>query len=134
MIEIVPFEPRHLGDIDPPVGTKDEISQLCEMYQKRGPAYSAIEDGRVVGCSGINIEGDCGMAWAFLSDSLRKRPAFLPRAITRGLARETRAHNLKKVMVSARADWPSARRWLERLGFTQQGINGDYVVYGYERS
>lgn len=134
--QIVPFEPAHLADLEPPVFDPGQMRRFAAAYRPAGPAFTLMEKRRALGCAGLVIEGSEGRAWAFLSDALRRRPLLLHRTVKRALPALAEHYELKSLSAEAHADFAAARRWLERLGFRNQeilprfaGTTEDYVRY-----
>ena len=124
-MELVPFRPEHLAGIDPPAMGPDQLAFFSRHYRPCGPAWTGIAAGRVVGCGGIVPDEDGGgTAWAILSHPVRA--AAVHRAALRLLKHDSIPPRLA---AAARADWPGACRWLERLGFRDLGIEGEYRRY-----
>lgn len=131
MIRIVPFEIGHLARIEPPVLSVRQVREASLPASVAGPAFSAIDErGAVIGCAGLVIDGEAGVAWAVLTDEVRSRPLFLHRNVKRGLAAIVKRYGLARVEATARADWAGARSWLRRLGFRPSGIESDYMGTG----
>jgi hypothetical protein len=126
-MRLVPFAPEHLGGIEPPAMTPDQLEFFRRRYRARGPAWTGIAAGRIVGCGGIVVAGDVGTAWAILSQPVPA--AAVHRAALRALDAACAAEGLRRVEATALASWPGACRWLERLGFRPEGIEQDYRRY-----
>ena len=124
-MELVPFRPEHLAEIEPPAVTPEQLALYCRHYRACGPAWTGIAAGRVVGCGGIVPDKDgCGLAWAILSHPVRAA------AVHRTVLRLLNSRAIPpRLAAAARADWPGACRWLERLGFRDLGIEGEYRRY-----
>ena len=133
---IVPFEPAHLADLDPPVFDRRQMQRFAAAYRPAGPAFTLMAEGRALGCAGLLVEGDEGRAWAFLSEALRRCPLLLHRTVKRALPALIDHYDLRQVTAEAHADFAAARRWLERLGFRFEatlprfaGTTEDYARY-----
>ena len=133
---VIPFEPAHLADLEPPVFDYAQMRRFAAAYRPTGPAFTLIQSGQALGCAGLMIEGEEGRAWAFLSDALRCRPLLLHRTVKRALPALANHYELKGMTAEAHADFTAARRWLERLGFHYEetiprfaGTTEDYVRY-----
>lgn len=133
---LVPFAPAHLADLGPPVFDRHWMRRFAAAYRPQGPAFTLLEAGRALGCAGLLVEAGEGRAWAFLSDSLRRRPFLLHRTVKRALPALADHYELKSLSAEAHADFAAARRWLERLGFRLEealprhaGTTEDYVRY-----
>lgn len=116
-LAVVPFEPVHLADLEPPVFGRGQLRRFAAAYRPAGPAFTLMAGDRPLGSGGIVIEDGEGRAWAFLSDRLRGRPLLLHRTVKRTLPALFRHYALTSVVAEAHADFAAARRWLERLGF-----------------
>lgn len=136
-IRVIPFEPAHLADLDPPAFDQRQLQRFAAAYRPCGPAFTLMEAGRTLGSGGLCIEGEEGKAWVFLSDRLRRRPALLHRTVKRALPALMRHHGLQTVTAEAHKDFAAARRWLERLGFQHQedlpGFAGTTETYARYR-
>jgi hypothetical protein len=121
-LRIVPFEPAHLADLDPPAFDRRQLRRFAAAYRPLGPAFTLLDSGRALGSGGVIIEGGEGRAWAFLSDALRHRPLLLHRSVKRALPALMRHYALQSVAAEAHADFAAARHWLERLGFRFEEI------------
>ena len=128
--EVVPFEPHHLGDIDPPVMTRPQLRIFAKAHRPPGPTYTALCHGRAVLCGGVRIEGDVGHAWAVLSDEARRHPVLVHRVAMRTLARAQAEHGLARLEASVHRDLVRGQRWLERLGFRPVGRAPDPLGTG----
>lgn len=83
-----------------------------------GPAWTAIHAGKVIGCGGVILNGDEGVAWGAFSKSMPLTVA-LDGAI---VAKDTltgimKSCNLKRLYASARKDFKKSQRYLHFLGF-----------------
>ncbi|MEQ8356738.1 MAG: hypothetical protein RH942_14440 [Kiloniellaceae bacterium] len=116
---ILAFEPAHLADLDPPVFDRTQLRRFASAYRAAGPAFTLVQEGRALGCGGLLVEGDRAQAWAFLSETLRRRPMLLHRTVRRALPALIAHYGLTSVSAEAHEDFAAARRWLERLGFRQ---------------
>lgn len=128
--EVVPFEPRHLGDIDPPVMTRAQLRTFAVAHRPTGPAYSVLRRGRAVLCGGVRIDGDVGHAWIVLSDEARRHPVFVDRLARRTLARAQEETGIAHFEASVHRDLVRGQRWLERLGFRPVGRAPDLLGTG----
>ena len=116
-MKIVPFEPAHLAEIDPPVMTPDELRVFTKLYRPLWPAFTGVEAGKAAICAGFVINGKTGQVWAVLSDSIRGKPFALHRAVKCGMERIIEQRGLGRLEATCHARFPAAQRWLERLDF-----------------
>jgi len=136
-VRVIPFEPAHLADLDPPAFGSGQLQRFAAAYRRSGPAFTLLEAGRALGSGGFVLNGAEGRAWAFLSDRLRRRPALLHRTVKRALPALMRHYGLDAVTAEAHADFAAGRRWLERLGFRHEddlpGFAGTTETYARYR-
>ncbi|WP_420348618.1 GNAT family N-acetyltransferase [Pelagibius sp.] len=122
MLEIILFKPSHLADIDPPDLLREPMRRFAMAYCDRGPALTFVEDGRVLGCFGLILDGRQARVWGFLSSLLRGRPATLHRMVKGALPKLKRHYGLDMILAEAHPDHAPSWRWLERLGFRFNGV------------
>lgn len=145
-IRIVPFAPEHLTAIAP--GPFDAIAveglDLRAMAASRadvGPAWSAVADGRILGCAGIvPLWRGVAAGWLFGGEELRRHPVALHRAVARGVPQAMRGLGLHRLQISVHENFAASLAWVERLGFVKEGAmpgygpNGDnYIRYARVR-
>ena len=126
-MDIVPFEPEHLGRITPSAISSEHLAIFRCLYRPSGPAWTGIDFDNVLGCGGIICAGEVGRAWAILSHPVAAMAVH--RAASRLLERAVRDLTIRRVEARALASWPGACRWLERLGFRAIGFDGEYGIY-----
>lgn len=135
-MELVSFEPEHLLDIDPPVMNPEEMRFFAACYESQGPAYTGLEDRTVIGCAGVAIDGKTGRVWAVLSDRIRNKPFALHRAVRREMEKIIEQHELECLEATCHAQFMTAQKWLERLGFrlvNSEALLGGQTYLGYVR-
>ena len=141
-VRIVPFAPAHLTAIAP--GPFDAIAvegldlrALAALRADVGPAWSAMRDGRILGCAGIvPLWRGVGAGWLFGGAELRRHPMLLHRAVARGVPQAMRGLGLHRLQISVHEQFAASLGWVERLGFVPEGVmpgygpNGDsYIRY-----
>ena len=129
-MEIAPFDPSDLVHIHPPMLTPAQWFAFAASYRDAGLAYTLVDDDTVLGCAGLMVSGRVGLAWAALSDAIRARPFILHRTVKRKLDQIVIEHELEQVVSTVNNDFSAGRRWIERLGFCQEGILTDYMGSG----
>ena len=129
-MEIVPFDPSDLVHIHPPTLTAAQWLPFAAGYHDMGPAFTLIDGDTVLGCAGVIVSGRVGEAWAALSDAIRTRPLVLHRTVKRKLNQIVIEHGLLQVISTVYRDFAAGRRWVERLGFRQEGMLTDYMGTG----
>lgn len=141
-IVIAPFASAHLAAIAP--GRFDAIAaeglDLAALAASRadiGPAWSALAEGRVLGCAGIvPLWRGVGAGWLYAAEEMRRHPVALHRAVLRGITAAEAGLDLRRIQISVHEDFAASLAWVARLGFACEGAmpaygpNGDtYIRY-----
>lgn len=121
-MNVIPFEPQHVDALDIQDAQRYMISHICVEYLKRlqavGPAASAEVDGRIIACAGVAFQGfGMGVLWAFVSQSAGPYFVQLDRCVRRLLT----LTDLKRIEATTEASFAQGCRWLELLGFENEG-------------
>ena len=93
-----------------------------------GVAFTLFDGDKLLGCGGLVPMGDTVGAWLELSDEIRARPVTLHRLIRRILAVQKATWPMPIVAV-VRSDFATARKWIERLGFEENGRTDELIRY-----
>lgn len=102
------------------------IKALKEVYGQ-GPAYTALVDGQPVCIAGVTpLWSGVGEAWALMAHGFEKYKLFVHRAVTYILNDIIINNDLKRVQASADCANDKAIRWLEHLGFENEGVMRKY--------
>jgi hypothetical protein len=129
MISIMPFEPLHYALL--PVrkeqaGEPELLGSMATIAAEHGPAFSAVEtDDRgnliaVLACGGLaETSPDHATAWAAFAEGLRAGQWSPVIAAVRAVIDGTR---YGRIDMCVRADWPTARRFAEALGFKEEFV------------
>ncbi len=123
MVKLVPFRAEHLLMFDNRDTSLKETLRLGVEKENRGPAYTALEDEKVMGCGGIILQWP-GVAtvWMTLSEDLpKKHGLWITRMTKRILADAIRAFNLHRVEAVVMDGNEVNHRWIRRLGFREEG-------------
>lgn len=131
-MNIIPFEPSHVERIQLQDAQRYVISHICVEYLKHlqavGPALSAEYEGRILACAGVAFQGfGMGVLWAFVSKDAGRHFVTLDRCVRRLL---TCAPDLKRIEAATEASFKQGCRWLELLGFEQEGLMRRYGPNG----
>lgn len=106
------------------VGNRDgEQIMTAELAEQaaRGPAFTAVLDGQILGSAGIVIAWPgVGMLWMTLSPELNGNGMWLTRVVRRVIEDAVRAHRLHRLEGYALADSERNQHWMEALGFTAE--------------
>jgi len=107
-----------------PTVTADIAKLIDQPLPHRIRAITATLDGEVIGIGGIGYRPDSTViAFAHMSEKLRKYPAAVHRAGRLGMAL-IRASGVPMVVAEAQEGNPAAERWLLRFGFRPAEISG----------
>lgn len=111
-----------------------ESLDMLLWKQNAGPAFTAVYDDVIIGCSGIILNWP-GMAtaWAVYSQFLVDNwPIWMTRITKRVLRDASRAYQLKRIEVIALESQPRNQAWLKKLGFVREidGIAHHYTPSG----
>jgi RimJ/RimL family protein N-acetyltransferase len=129
--DLIPFSPGHLADLDLPPQLRPSLRLFATAWRRAGPALTVLDNGKVVACAGLMIEGSDAMAWAFLSLSLRARARRqLYRSFRRALPKLKRCHGLERITAETHPDHRPSRLWLEHLGFRFDGLGPRCPILG----
>lgn len=129
MIAILPFEPWHFAML--PVrseqqGEPEHMRQAAGGAADLGPAFSVVEQdaagnvSAVLACAGLAENApDYATAWAAFAEGLR--PAQWS-TITHAIRAVIEGAHYARIDMLVRADWPTAQRYAEALGFTRDAM------------
>lgn len=96
-----------------------------------GMAFSAIDNGYLVGAAGIcPLWPGVGEAWLLGADRLTKHSISAAKAARTGLLDVAKAHGFWRVQAAMRSDWPELKRWARFLGMQHEGT---MRAYGADR-
>lgn len=123
---LVPFRAEHMLRITNRDG-RQFVGTLVDI-ERRSVAYTAIKDGRIIGCAGITLmwEG-VATAWTVMGPDAHKY-MFWATKMTRRFIRDTiKAYNLHRLEMVALADNDRNRRWAKFLGFQEESLARCYT-------
>jgi hypothetical protein len=125
MIEIIAYEPWHYEYVAGTTPTAvtygwDTIQLFAVAYSLRGQAYSARENGKIIGCAGFfELWPGVAEAWSMLSPEV-KNPFFLHRTALRMKRQFCTDHNIHRMQAFVLEGGETEERWIRRLGFTDK--------------
>lgn len=128
MIEIVPFKAEHAYAIDLQPGQQHwgalvKESGYCDFLEKRSRAYTALLDGKAIGCAGIFETGlGSGSLWAIAARDSGRHFVTLVRAVQRLITLVP----LRRLEATVERGFTPGCRALELLGFTCEGLMKKY--------
>ena len=140
MIRIVNYKPVHAVEIfhngmnigSPP--GKEEYLAFAAKLNVPGQAFTAIdEEGRLVCSAGIfDIWKGVGEAWLVGSKILNDRGIFLTRIISRRFKVIIKTQKYKRIQCVVHNKWKSSQKFVELLGFENEGLMRKYGPDGFD--
>jgi len=127
-MEILRFDPTHLRGITPREPDPPGLNLPCAairagFFAQHGPAYTLTAHGRVIACGGVALLRDrVGEAWVITTAEVDRYPFLFHKTVKRGLAIIMEEFGLRRVQAHVNREWPEARQWIERLGFSEEGL------------
>ena len=150
-MNIIPFKESHLAILEKNIRNKKmymltndtgEISKdwswLCK---NKGHSHTVMQDGEIVNVTGCIIAWK-GVADVYLigSDKIEEHKIFVARSVMTALYMVEQAFKLHRVQATVKEDYTSARKWMEWMGFKNEGIlknfspeRENYVMYARTR-
>lgn len=93
----------------------------------KGPAYT-LTNGVPVACSGIlPLWKGVGEGWAVTSSLVEKYPIIFAKTIWRETVRLIKALDLDRIQTTVDAEHTVSQRWVERMGFVNEGLMKKYL-------
>lgn len=141
-MKLVPFRVEHLYQIVPrETVNMDQAIAAAIRLEGLGPAFTAIDGERVIGCGGVaRLWGRVGEAWTLFGAEIAEHPVWLHRTVRTMLRDIMDGMDLDRLQVNVLADSERNCRWVKRLGFRFEGLmerfgpNGeDYARYAMIR-
>lgn len=143
-LEIVPFEPQHLEQLQFRDFEARELALLgdwrprAEFYRRAGPAWTGFYNGQIIGCCGLLLLWPgVAEAWLVTGELCNQYRLSFHRAVKRGLAQVCRDLGLWRLQAAVHKEHYVSRLWVERLGFAFEGFmprygpdGADYVRFG----
>ena len=108
-------------------------TQWAELKETRGPAVTAVEENRIIGCSGIEI---CwpGFAeiWCIFVEDIEKYGLKVALRIKPLVKKWIKENNLVRLQAPLRADFPEGIRMAEWVGFKYEATLQKYHPDGVD--
>lgn len=111
------------------------------VYQERGPAFTGLVEGEIMGCAGVCLLWrGVGAAWLVTGPLVPQYPLAFHRAIRDGLQTVMESLHVWRLQADIHQGHEVSQRWVRRLGFAYEGIlhkygpdGADYVRYARVR-
>lgn len=123
-LTVRPFEPADYLRLAGPSLPGCDLARAADDAAKGGPAFTLTVDGQVAACAGVILfpYPGVGHAWAVIGSAGRRHGLVLTRRVVQGLTRIIGDHRLWRVEAEVVADFALGRRWLEWMGFEEEGL------------
>lgn len=134
MAQIIGFKPEHLFEIDVrwpeaiefgAMNNRHAVAQMCSVS---GPAYTMLNDDRKpIASAGMAIIWR-GVAdgWAFTSNEIIDYRFAFHRAFVELLDMTQKLNSIRRIQTVVHEGNDASFRWLNRLGFENEGIMKSY--------
>ena len=146
MIKIVDFIAAHAEDLieqgRQDFGVLADADTTMKPYfdtvaAQPGMAYSMIEDGHLITSAGVyKVWDGVGEAWLLPSSRLLAKPRKAVKAVRSFLDNVSEREGFRRVQATTHADFARGRRFLEWLGFENEGVlrgygpdGSDHIIY-----
>lgn len=131
-LRFVPFAQHHMHLLTPQPAQEREHEMLVDTPEAldelaKGPAFTAIADGDVIGCGGIveHYPGRCAV-WAIVG--WNAGPHMRP--VTRMVRDVVARYPCRRIEATVRRDFKPGARWVKMLGFRWEGVMRAYSPLG----
>lgn len=132
-MQIIPFEPEHLLEISPREFHRREMVYAGDLqtrgrqYLANGAAYTGLREGVVVGCAGIQVFWrGVGSLWMLTGALAARYPLDFHKTVRRLLDLLQRSLGLWRMEMAIPVMQAMNRKWIERLGFYEEGVAQAY--------
>lgn len=130
--ELIPFRAEHMMMFVDRAQSREQL-WIAVQKERRGPAYTAVVNGIILGCAGVVIVWPgVGAAWSVYSEDIGKYGIWMTRTTRRileDICRIYKLHRLETMVIGV--DNKRNKRWVELLGFTPE--NGVATAYTSDR-
>jgi len=130
-MEVVAFEAAHLETIILQPQQQQFFRHIGPGYgqalKDSGPAFTGIHEDRILGCAGVVKQWENrAVAWALLSGDIGNDFVRIHRAVKRFLDMT----EFNRIEAHVDANFEQAHRWIQMLGFTQEGYMKEFNPNG----
>lgn len=146
-MHIVPFEVSHVDDLasrwpdTEAIGALGADQSWAVACAEAGPAITIFVDGKPIAAAGVAVLWPgVGEAWTIVTPRAENAKLAFHKAVRRSLDDVQNHLPLSRVQAVVRADYERSQRWIERLGFANEGLmknygpeGADYYRYGRVR-
>ena len=128
MIEIRPYIPEDYMKInrrhfDSLTFMNFPTPKLVAQNLARGPAFTGLADGEIIACGGIlPLWKGVGEAWVVSSELVSLYPITFAKVIWRKMRSIIGELELERVQTTVDKEHKVSQKWLERMGFKNEGL------------
>lgn len=120
--KLIPYEAWHLLELDNR-NSGDSFNYDDALHKERSPAFTAVVNGKVIGCAGVILMWPgVGHAWVALSSEAAAHGIWLTRTIRNVLRDIIRGCALHRIEAVVYEGYKGNERWIELLGFEREGV------------
>lgn len=121
--EIIAFNADHLEGLEPRENIDMSlVRHYATTVEIAGPAFSAVRDGRILGCAGVaKLWHGVGEAWTVLGPEACTCGFWFHRTVRRMLGDIIDELGLIRLQAMVLADSERNNKWIKRLGFSFEG-------------
>ena len=107
-----------------------DAEQWAKIKEERGPAATATDNGKIIGCGGLELLRDgLAEAWCVLCEDVAKW-CRLPVLIREQIKLWIDEYDLFRVQAIIKTDFPAGVRFAKWLGFQYEGFHQLYMPGG----
>lgn len=130
-MKIVRFQAEHLEGLLLQPAQTAMARYMSQTYgavlERTGCAFTAIKDGRILGCAGIEtIWSERGIAWSLLGEIAASEMPAVHRRVSEFLDSQC----LRRIEMTVDAEHTAGHRWAGMLGFHHEGRLRAYTPDG----
>ena len=133
---LVELKERHLRGLRVQGAQKEyeymlEQSDAVAVYM-HGPGWSAVSDGRVIGCAGVALQWfGRAVVWSFIDERITPREFIRCHHLTKAkIAQLQLSPRYKRLEMDVDQDFRNGHRWARALGFRDEGPMEAYSPTG----
>lgn len=123
---VAPFAPADIGELEPLEQQLADfgecgMARAAEVLAQAGSAFTLrARTGRILAVCGIaQIDQTYGHGWAFMDRRAGPHMRWLTATVRAHL--DAKMASRRRIEIMVRADWRTARKWAEKLGFASEG-------------
>lgn len=122
-VKVEMFESWHLDELD----VKDIFKSELKAENPEHFTYTFFKEKKVIAIFGLTLKWQgMGELWALTSNLVKDIPVAFHKACLSLLDAHIKKLNLHRVQCSIRADYLIGMKWVEALGFIQEGYMQKY--------